>query len=111
RALEHYRQILNEMDQRPPIAVAARIRLVSALLGREFGKPITAAVEIGGTTYSPAQLEQLVAEFRETRKDHLPTPIIASESAAADFQTPPAPHAYETHVRGRFDGDLGKNAG
>src|SRR5690606_2701190 len=37
--------------------------------------------------------------------------IIASESAAADFRTPPAPHAYETHVRGRFDGDLGKNAG
>ncbi|MGA2618798.1 MAG: PQQ-binding-like beta-propeller repeat protein, partial [Thermoguttaceae bacterium] len=102
QALLHYRKALPTASpgQRP--ALEARIRLASAMLGRDAGQPIRSPVVLGETEVAPQLFEQWVREMRERYRN-------AGATALAPAGVGPlaAPGAFEPKPCLKLDADAG----
>lgn len=86
QAMVHYRRALPDAAADERAAIAARLRLASALLGYDQGQPPQQSVEYGGVTLSPSEFEQLVAELRTGRGG--PATSVATAPPASAFPPP-----------------------
>jgi outer membrane protein assembly factor BamB len=84
--------------------IAPRIRLAAAMLGRDAEQPVTAPVQFGEVTMSPAEFESLIAEMKGRESAGVGAP----SEAVATAQPTPLPSGFETHVRSRLDGPVGE---
>jgi outer membrane protein assembly factor BamB len=110
-ALGHYQHLLTSglgLGGRQA-QISARVRLAGALLGREVGQAVTESVDLGGTSFTPADFEALVADLRTNRT--LPgsagTAAVAGESSARGQGQAPAPARFEAKQWTRFAGSQG----
>ncbi|MDP7019973.1 MAG: PQQ-binding-like beta-propeller repeat protein [Pirellulaceae bacterium] len=82
-------------------ALAARMRMAAALLGRDLGEPAKAEVAIGQSKWSAADFEKMVGELKQ-RGVQLAPPT-----------TPPppelAPVAWTGEVKAKLDGAIGQS--
>jgi len=67
--------------------IAARQRLVEALNGRDFGKPVDYPVEIGETKLEAAEFERTVQQLRSSRASQ-PGAVLDDPYQSASRQTP-----------------------
>ncbi len=90
--------------------LAPRDRLAAAMMGDDFGEPVTTPVNLGDVQLSAADFESLVAEMRKT---HAPTAAEQSVAAPAggSITIAPRPSGFELREIGRIDGELGDNPG
>jgi outer membrane protein assembly factor BamB len=84
--------------------IAPRVRLASAMLGRDAGQPITQPISFGDTRLDAAQFEALVGEMRGRGQ----TGVSISPALVAASSTPlSAPIAFTANTRSRLDGPTG----
>ena len=83
--------------------LAARIRLASALLGRDEGQPVRLPVQLGGQEITPEQFEQWVREILGRDR-----PAGPSQARPQEQPLRLSPSGLEPARRASFDGDLGQ---
>lgn len=101
-AVGEYEQGLRSATPVQKSALAARLRLASAMLGREFGAPVTEPVEFHGQTLSAADFEKLVIEMKQKPSSSTALRASTSESQSSSLAISPRPARYEAHVRARY---------
>lgn len=107
QAASQYREALRTAGLATAHEITARRQLAEAILGEPPAEPPQTAVTIGGVTLAPGEFQSLLSDLNAKRaKSGEPTGSTATEHGQA-----PKPAAYDTPVRGRFEGDLGNNPG
>jgi outer membrane protein assembly factor BamB len=71
-AAGHYRKAVVALPATEREALAARYRLVGALMGRELGHPAEAAFQIGGTALVPVEFERMIAGLKQAHESFAP---------------------------------------
>jgi len=97
QAAGHYRHALPDASAQQRDALFARLRLAGAILGRDVGRPVTAAVQIGNEKIPAAEFEQMVQQIRHANRH-----AYATAHSTADLST--VTGAYEAHPWARIDG-------
>jgi outer membrane protein assembly factor BamB len=64
QAMSRYRRALAGAADAQPATIAARLRLVGAILGKSAGEPLSAPVELGDARLPAGEFEQLLATLR-----------------------------------------------
>lgn len=111
RAIAEYQLGLPSAGESQRGTLAARMRLTAAMLGRDLGTPATESVVFHETRLTPAEFEQLVAEMKQKALSSGASPFAMAASVAPASATPPKPARYDVVPRGRWQGDMGLNAG
>ncbi|MBI1903583.1 MAG: PQQ-binding-like beta-propeller repeat protein [Planctomycetia bacterium] len=102
RAITHYESALASCGAADRPAIAARLRLAAAMLGRDLGEPVQVDVEYGGVRLTAAEFERLVAESRAAHRFST-----AGVAAAAESLPLPPPGAYALQPLWEFPGTRG----
>ncbi|MBI3861720.1 MAG: hypothetical protein HY290_07475, partial [Planctomycetia bacterium] len=107
-AAAEYEQALRSAapDQQP--SLAARLRLASAMLGRDVGEPPKETVVLETVKMAPDAFEKLVAEMKQQALARGFAPLSAVELSP---RTGVKPVRYEVQHRGSPRGDVGENTG
>jgi len=105
-ALSHYRQALSLGPADLRNGLAARIRLVGAMMGQDFGEPVAEPVQWGRIRLSPVQFERMVAEQREQNILTEPT-VEVGILPPSDVPPAPAPTRLATRFHSEFPAGLG----
>lgn len=102
-AIEHYDRALRA---RPGSAgsIAPRRRLAAAMLGLDWGAPVTGAVSFGEFQLPAAEFEALVKEMRSRGSPAGALPRTALDESASPI---PPPRLYTPIAKARFDGPAG----
>jgi len=103
-ALAQYAQAASSAPVADLRDLAARHRLAAAMLGGERGQPPAANVEIGGSKFTPAAFEELIAQLLK-QNAALPATLPGNP---APGRTVPQPSALAVHARSRLDGAVGR---
>lgn len=110
RAEGHYHAATQEAATAERGQIAARLRLVAAMQGRDSGAPVTEAVQLNDTVLEAAEFERLVTRVRTERA------VRASDVEGGPSQKPqvehvPPPQAYALRRWLPLEGEVGTNAG
>jgi outer membrane protein assembly factor BamB len=105
-AIAHYEQAGNVTGEVPDTDLGARMRLAAALMGEEYGQPVTAPVHVGDTVMAVAEFEKMVADLRSSRAGNSLRAVGRGESSAA-WEKPPDAAEFRFRETGRFDAVVG----
>jgi len=102
QALVHYRLAMTWADLRLRTALMARIRLASAMLGRDVGEKVTQPIEWGGTQFTGKEFESMIAEMlRRHAGSH---PLRRRGIPPRTYVGPaPLPCQFKVNVYGKID--------
>lgn len=104
-ALAHFQAAVPNAPAELVVQLPAKQRLAAALLGREWGKPVTSEVMLGERAVPPGEFERLVGDYVKERGR------AANGFTAERLLDTPVPPLGEWTARelARFDGDVGNN--
>jgi outer membrane protein assembly factor BamB len=97
-AARHYRRASDDAVEAEREALAARVRLAGALVGRDAGRPVQGPVQFGQNRYTAAQFEQMIEQLRKAREGMAGTE--GTPSLASGF----APGRYELRPWAKIEG-------
>lgn len=106
-ALAHYERVLQKAGLLQKREVEPRMRLAAAMMGHDFGQPVTHSVQFGELEMTSAEFESLVKEMQTHHKGSGGVLPGAAEQDAAESGAPQE-SGFEFHARSRFDGDSGE---
>jgi outer membrane protein assembly factor BamB len=110
RALEHYDRLVRGGSDEDRRHVAARMQLVTALLGRKADGSVDGSIEFGETVVDAKQFAAIVKELSARATNNVTTPTVtAANTEGAAAALPPG--GYDAILRAVFQGDAGRNAG
>jgi hypothetical protein len=81
-AAGYYRRAVLVLPDAEREALVARYRLTGALLGRDWGRPVQSPVQLGGTSFSAAEFEQMIGGLKQTRRS--PAAVASGEGGPGD---------------------------
>ena len=104
-ALAHYQETAGHGNAAIQAEQAPRLRLASAMLGRDYGKPIQGTVKFGDVTMSGGEFEAVVADMLKT---HAGATLTVDWTGPAVAGVPvPNPVGLEVQKRTKWEGTTG----
>lgn len=103
KALSHYRLAASNRNSNIQVETEPRIRLATAMLGRDTGEPVRHDVQFGEFHMSSAEFEEMIRDLLE----HRPADATGGDSGNREIDIPPS--GFSAKRVGRLDGPSGKD--